>query len=39
LLFEAAKRVAAGEVEAGFRALAPDYILSFDGVTRDDLNS
>ena len=41
--FDAAKRVAAGEVEAGFqtpsRAFGPDYILSFDGVTRDDLNS
>ena len=41
--FDAAKRVAAGEVKAGFqtpsRAFGPDYILSFDGVTRDDLNS
>jgi short subunit dehydrogenase-like uncharacterized protein len=41
--FDAAKRVAAGEVETGFqtpsRAFGPDYILSFDGVTRDDLNS
>ena len=40
--FDAAKRVAAGEVGAGFqtpsRAFGPDYILSFDGVTRDDLN-
>jgi short subunit dehydrogenase-like uncharacterized protein len=40
--FDAAKRVAAGEVETGFqtpsRAFGPDYILSFDGVTRDDLN-
>ena len=41
--FDAAKRVAAGEVGAGFQtpgsAFGPDYILSFDGVTRDDLNS
>jgi short subunit dehydrogenase-like uncharacterized protein len=41
--FEAAKRVAAGEVGAGFQtpssAFGPDYILSFDGVTRDDFNS
>ena len=41
--FDAAKRVAAGEVETGFQtpscAFGPDYILSFDGVTRDDLNS
>jgi short subunit dehydrogenase-like uncharacterized protein len=41
--FDAARRVAAGEVKAGFqtpsRAFGPDYILSFDGVTRDDLNS
>ena len=41
--FDAAKRVAAGEVETGFqtpsRAFGPDYIRSFDGVTRDDLNS
>ena len=41
--FDAAKRVAAGEVEAGLSnaepAFGPDYILSFDGVTRDDLNS
>lgn len=40
--FDAARRAAAGEVEAGFqtpsRAFGPDYILSFDGVTRDDLN-
>ncbi|MGO9421379.1 saccharopine dehydrogenase family protein [Roseiarcus sp.] len=40
--FDAARRVAAGEVKAGFqtpsRAFGPDYILSFDGVTRDDLN-
>jgi hypothetical protein len=35
--------VAAGQVETGFqppsRAFGPDYILAFDGVTRDDLNS
>jgi short subunit dehydrogenase-like uncharacterized protein len=41
--FDVAKRVAAGEVESGFqtpsRAFGPDYILFFDGVTRDDLNS
>jgi short subunit dehydrogenase-like uncharacterized protein len=40
--FDAAKRVAAGEVGAGFqtpsRAFGPDYILSFGDVTRDDLN-
>jgi short subunit dehydrogenase-like uncharacterized protein len=38
--FDAAKRVAAREVGAGFQtpssAFGPDYILSFDGVTRDD---
>ncbi len=38
----AAKRVAAGEVGVGFqtpsRAFGLDYIFSFDGVTRDDLN-
>jgi len=43
IAFGAAKRVAAGEVGTGFqtpsRAFGPDYILSFDGVTRDDLNS
>jgi hypothetical protein len=41
--FDAAKRVAEGEVATGFqtpsRAFGPDYILSFDGVTLDDLNS
>jgi short subunit dehydrogenase-like uncharacterized protein len=41
--FDATKRVAAGEVKTGFqtpsRAFGPDYILSFDGVKRDDLNS
>ena len=40
---DAARRVAAGEVEPGFqtpsRALGSDYILSFEGVTREDLNS
>ncbi len=40
---DAAKRVAAGEIATGFqtpsRAFGPDYILSFDGVTRDDLNN
>jgi hypothetical protein len=40
--FDAAQRVAAGEVGAGFQtpssAFGPDYILSFDGVSRDDLN-
>ena len=37
------RSVATGEVGAGFQtpgsAFGPDYILSFDGVTRDDLNS
>jgi hypothetical protein len=41
--FDAAQRVATGEVGTGFqtpsRAFGPDYILTFDGVTRDDLNS
>ena len=41
--FDAAKRVAAGQVAKGFQtpslAFGPDYILSFDGVTRNDLNS
>ena len=36
-------RVAVGEVAAGFQtpscAFGPDYILSFDGAMRDDLNS
>jgi short subunit dehydrogenase-like uncharacterized protein len=40
--FDAAKRVAAGKVGAGYQtpssAFGPDYILSFEGVTRDDLN-
>ena len=41
--FDATKRVAAGQVATGFQtpslAFGPDYILSFDGVTREDLNS
>ena len=41
--FDAARRVAAGEVKPGFQtpslAFGADYILSFDGVTREDLNS
>ena len=41
--FDAAWRVAAGEVKPGFQtpspAFAADYILNFDGVTREDLNS
>ena len=40
--FDAARRVADGEVEAGFqtpsRAFGADYILGFDGVTREDLD-
>jgi hypothetical protein len=40
--FDAAKRVADGEVVAGFQtpslAFGADYILDFDGVTREDLN-
>jgi short subunit dehydrogenase-like uncharacterized protein len=40
---DATRRVAAGEVEPGFRtpslAFGADYILSFDGVTREDLNA
>ncbi len=40
--FDAAKRIAAGEVKPGFqtpsRAFGPDYILTFDGVMREDLN-
>lgn len=38
---EAARRVAAGEVETGFRtpggAFGPDFILGFDGVSREDV--
>jgi hypothetical protein len=41
--FDAARRVAAGDIKPGFqtpsRVFGADYILSFDGVTRDDLNS
>ena len=41
--FDAAKRVAGCEVETGFqtpsRAFGPGYVLSFDGVTRDDVSS
>jgi short subunit dehydrogenase-like uncharacterized protein len=41
--FNAARRVAAGDIKPGFqtpsRVFGADYILSFDGVTRDDLNS
>ncbi len=40
--FDAAKRVAAGEIKPGFQtpslAFGADYILNFDGVTREDLN-
>ena len=40
---DAARRVAAGEVKPGFQtpslAFGADYILNFDGVTREDLNS
>jgi len=40
---DAAKRVAAGDVGPGFQtpslAFGPDYILSFDGVRREDLNT
>jgi len=40
--FDGAKRVAAGEVKPGFQtpslAFGADYILNFDGVTREDLN-
>ena len=41
--FDAAQRVAAGEVKPGFQtpslAFGADYILNFDGVTREDLDS
>jgi short subunit dehydrogenase-like uncharacterized protein len=41
--FDAARRVAAGDIKPGFqtpsRVFGSDYILSFDGVTREDLNS
>ena len=40
---DAARRVAAGDIKPGFqtpsRVFGSDYILSFDGVTREDLNS
>jgi short subunit dehydrogenase-like uncharacterized protein len=40
--FDAARRVAAGDVKPGFqtpsRAFGADYILGFDGVAREDLN-
>jgi short subunit dehydrogenase-like uncharacterized protein len=40
--FDAARRVAAGESGPGFqtpsRVFGADYILGFDGVTREDLN-
>jgi hypothetical protein len=40
--FDAASRVVAGEIKAGFqtpsRAFGADYILNFDGVAREDLN-
>jgi short subunit dehydrogenase-like uncharacterized protein len=41
--FDAASRVAAGDIKPGFqtpsRVFGSDYILSFAGVTREDLNS
>ena len=41
--FDAARRVAAGDIKPGFqtpsRVFGADYILSFDGVTRGDLNN
>jgi short subunit dehydrogenase-like uncharacterized protein len=41
--FDAARRVAAGDIKPGFqtpsRAFGADYILSFDAVTREDLNN
>ena len=43
IAFDAARRVAAGEVKPGFQtpslAFGADYILNFDAVTREDLNS
>ncbi len=40
--YDAARRVAAAEVKPGFQtpslAFGVDYILGFDGVTREDLN-
>ena len=41
--FDAARRVAAGQVKPGFQtpslAFGADYILDFDGVAREDLNT
>ena len=41
--FDTARRVAAGEVKPGFQtpslAFGADYILDFEGVTREDLNT
>ncbi len=41
--FDAARRVAAGEVKPGFQTpslvFGADYILGFDRVTREDLNT
>jgi short subunit dehydrogenase-like uncharacterized protein len=41
--FDTARRVAAGEVKPGFQtpslAFGPDYILDFEGVTREHLNT
>jgi short subunit dehydrogenase-like uncharacterized protein len=41
--FDAARRVAAGDIKPSFqtpsRVFGADYILSFDGVTREDLNN
>jgi short subunit dehydrogenase-like uncharacterized protein len=38
-----ARRVMAGEIKAGFQtpslAFGADYVLGFEGVTRDDLNA
>ncbi len=40
---DAAVRVAAGELKPGFQtpslALGPDYVMGFEGVTREDLNA
>jgi hypothetical protein len=41
--FDTARRVAAGEVKPGFQtpslAFGADYILDFEGATREDLNT
>jgi short subunit dehydrogenase-like uncharacterized protein len=41
--FDTARRVAAGEVKPGFQtpslAFGANYILDFEGVTREDLNT